>query len=264
MSELLHERVRWDLGDGVARLTLARGAGNALDLAMAQGLREAAERVAVGVDSGRVRVAVLAAEGSAFCVGGDLRELAGAADRGKQVTAVVDELNRAINTLSEASVPVVSIIHGTVAGGGIGLALAADIVLMAASATMRLAYTAAGLSPDCGATWVLARRLGKARASYLALTNQPLTGSEAFAWGLISRAIPAGELDRVADDVVAGLRSGPAGAYVETKRLMAAADHRDLATQLADESDTIAALIVGPDATEGINAFLEKRSPSFR
>jgi 2-(1,2-epoxy-1,2-dihydrophenyl)acetyl-CoA isomerase len=263
MAEMLHDRVSWDLQNGVARITLARGAGNALDMATAQGVREAAQRVARGALDGSVRVAVLAARGSTFCVGGDLHEFASATDRGTQVTTVADELHRAILTLSGASVPVVSVVHGTVAGGGIGLALAADIVLMAAEATLVLAYTAAGLTPDCGSTWTLARRLGTARALDLALTNRPLTGGDAAAWGLISRAVPADQLAQVADEVVAALRSGPVHAYAETKRLMAAAAQRDLPTQLADESATIGKLIVGADATEGVNAFLEKRTPSF-
>ncbi len=263
MSELLHGRVKWELHDRIARITLAGGAGNALDMAMAQGIREAADRVASGADDGSVRVAVLTAEGSTFCVGGDLREFAGATDRGAQVIAVADELHRAILTLRGVSVPVVSVVHGTVAGGGVGLALAADIVLMGSEATMRLAYTAAGLTPDCGSTWVLTRRLGAARAMDLALTNRPVSGSEAAAWGLISRSVPAAELNQEADKVVSALAAGPAGAYAQTKRLIAAAPHRDLATQLDDEAATIGKLIVGADGTEGVDAFLEKRTPSF-
>jgi 2-(1,2-epoxy-1,2-dihydrophenyl)acetyl-CoA isomerase len=143
------------------------------------------------------------------------------------------------------------------------MALAADVVLMAEQAKMRLAYTAAGLSPDCGSTWALSRRLGPARALDLALTNRLLTGAEAAAWGLVSRAVAAEELGDVAQTVVDGLRTGPAEAYAQTKRLMSAGPHRDLASALADESATIGRLIVGTDATEGVDAFLQKRTPSF-
>ncbi|MGV9863369.1 enoyl-CoA hydratase/isomerase family protein [Rhodococcus koreensis] len=263
MSEVLHERVKWDLQDGVARITLADGSGNALDLAMSRGIREAAERVARGAAEGKVRVAVLAAEGPRFSVGGDLRDFATASAPGDHVRLCADELHQAILTLTDAAAPVVSIIHGTVAGGGIGIALAADIVVVAADAKIRAAYTAAGLSPDCGVTWVLARRLGTARALDLALTNRTLTGTEAAEWGLVSRAVQAHELDQVAEQIIAGLRSGPAGAYAQTKRLMLAAAHRDLATQLDDEAATVAKQFVGPEGAEGVRAFLEKRTPSF-
>jgi 2-(1,2-epoxy-1,2-dihydrophenyl)acetyl-CoA isomerase len=264
VPEMLHDRVRWELDDRVARLTLARPhGGNALDMAMTQGLGEAADRVAQGAANGSIRVAVLAAEGQTFCVGGDLRELAEAERRDLQVAAVADAMHRIITVLRQTSVPVVSVVHGTVAGGGIGLALAADVVLMAAEAKMRLAYTAGGLSPDCGSTWFLTQRIGSARALDLALSNRVLTGREAADWGLVSRAVSRQELNSIANDLVAGLRAGPAAAYAETKRLIEAAHHRTLFDQLTDESATIAGLITGPDAVEGVDAFLAKRPAVF-
>lgn len=263
MPELLRERVSWELRDGVARICLVRGSGNALDLAMAQAFREAAELVVKGAEDGSVRAALLTAEGSTFCVGGDLREFAAAADRGATVRTIAHEAHHGVLALSGAPVPVVSVIQGTVAGGGIGLALAADIVLMAEEAALRLAYTAAGLSPDCGATWHLARRVGSARALDLALTNRVLTGAEAAAIGLVSRAVPSAELTSTAEALVAKLGSGPTDAYAQTKRLLAAAPDRQLADQLDDEAATIGTLIAAPNGVEGVDAFLAKRTPSF-
>lgn len=264
MPEVMRSRVRWSVEDGVAAITLARpDAGNALDMAMAEALREAADRAVEGASDGTVRVVVLAAEGPAFSVGGDLREFADAEDRGKKVTEVADELHRAILALRACRAPVVSVVHGTAAGGGIGLALAADVVLVASEAKLRLAYTAGGLTPDCGSTWVLTQRLGPARALDLALTNRLLSGAEAAQWGLVSRAVPAAELPSQTQQVVGALRSGPSDAFAETKRLVGAVRDRSLAEQLRDESDTIGRLIGGPDAVEGVDAFLEKRPPRF-
>ncbi|WP_205671777.1 enoyl-CoA hydratase/isomerase family protein [Amycolatopsis sp. CFH S0740] len=260
---MLEDRVEWDLADGLARITLNRPPANALDMATGRALREAADRVAAGAHDGTVRVVLLRAKGRTFSGGGDLREFAAAADRGQEVGALAQDLHQAILTLANTPVPVVSAIHATVAGGGIGVALAADIVLMAAEAKLQVAYTAAGLSPDCGSTWLLARRLGPARALDLALTNRALTGAEAAQHGLVSRAVPAAELDRVTDEVVAGLLAGPARAYAETKRLVAAAAQRDLATQLDDEAATITKIVATAEGIEGVNAFLEKRTPSF-
>jgi len=265
VSDILYDRVRWDLDDGVARLTMARPhAGNALDWAMTQALGEAADRAAQGAADGSIRVAVLAAEGRTFCVGGDLRELAEAERRDVHVTAVADAMHRIITVLRRTVAPVVSVVHGTVAGGGIGLALAADVVLMAAEAKMRLAYSAGGLSPDCGATWFLTQRIGSARALDLALTNRLLTGREAADWGLVSRAVSNQDLDSVTADVVAGLRAGPAAAYAQTKRLIESAHSRTLVEQMTEESAAIAGLITGPDAVEGVDAFLAKRPAVFR
>ena len=153
MGEQLRDRVRWELEQGVARITMIRsGAGNALDMAMAEALGEAADRVERGAADGSVRVAVLAAEGKAFCVGGDLQEFAAAEQRDVQVAAVADELHRTILVLRRAAAPVVSVVHGTVAGGGIGMALAADVVLIAEEAKVRLASTAAGLRATAGSS----------------------------------------------------------------------------------------------------------------
>lgn len=264
MGEQLRDRVRWELEQGVARITMIRsGAGNALDMAMAEALGEAADRVERGAADGSVRVAVLAAEGKAFCVGGDLQEFAAAEQRDVQVAAVADELHRTILVLRRAAAPVVSVVHGTVAGGGIGMALAADVVLIAEEAKVRLAYTAAGLSPDCGSTWVLTDRLGPARALDLALTNRLITGRDAAGWGLVSRAVPSEALATVADEIVEALRTGPAAAFAQTKRLVESARTRSLAEQLDEESRSIAGLITGPDAREGVDAFLAKRPAVF-
>lgn len=263
MVEIVHERVKWDVQDGVARITLSSGAANALDLAMSRALREAADRVAGGAADGSIRVAVVAAEGARFSVGGDLRDFSSAPDPRAHVRLCADELHSAIGTLDSAPAPVVSIVHGSVAGGGIGIALAADIVVVAEDAEFRTAYTAAGLSPDCGLTWVLARRLGAARALDLTLTNRTFTGADAAAWGLASRAVPAAALAEVEAQIVATLRSGPRGAFAQTKRLIRAAADRDLAAQLNDEAATVTEQFVGPEGTEGVSAFFAKRAASF-
>lgn len=263
MTETLHDRVRWDLADGAARITLVGGGGNALGMDTAEGLREAANRVAAGAKDGSVRVAVIAAEGSVFSVGGDLKEFAAVSDRGATVRKVADVLHETINIFVTAPVPVVSVVHGTAAGGGVGVALAADIVLMADTAVLRLAYTAAGLTPDCGSTWTLPGRIGIIRALDLALTNRPVTGAEAQAWGLVSRAVPADELTSTADELVSQLKAGPTGAFGETKRLLRSAGTRSLAEQMDEESATIGRIIGSPNGVEGVDAFLAKRKPTF-
>lgn len=263
MSERINDRIDWTVQDGVARASLAYGRGNALDMPMAEAILAATDRIAAGAADGSIRVAVLAAAGPVFCVGGDLRSFADADDRAGFVRREADILHRAILTLRAAPIPVVSVVHGTVAGGGIGVALAADVVLMAAEATMRLAYTAVGLSPDCGTSWLLAQRVGSARAADFALTNRDITGAQAADWGLVSRAVPSADLDATAGQIIAGLRRGPTAAYAATKRLLAAAPGRDLAEQLDDEAATVSQMAAGATGTEGINAFLGKRAPDF-
>jgi 2-(1,2-epoxy-1,2-dihydrophenyl)acetyl-CoA isomerase len=262
-SEIM-DRVSYDLADGVARIELARpDAGNALDLEMGEALREAAGRVASAAEAGTARVAVLSAQGKMFCVGGDLREFAAAADRGAYVSKTVDVLHEVLGIIHGLSIPVVSVVHGTAAGGGLGVALSADIVLVASQAKLLLAFSAIGLTPDSSTSWVLSRRLSWARIMDLLLTNRTLTGEEAEAWGLASRAVPLSELTAEAESVVATLRRGASTTLGAAKRLVAEAASRPLAEQLAIERDTVVAATVSADGIEGIDAFLAKRPPVF-
>ncbi|MBM7365658.1 enoyl-CoA hydratase/isomerase family protein [Gordonia hydrophobica] len=264
MTENLNDRLLWDADDGVVRITLARpDRGNALDLAMARAFREATERVRVGAARGELRVVVLDAQGKLFCVGGDLEEFVDADDRSANIVETADELHAGIEILHTVPVPVVSVIQGSAAGGGLGIALTGDIVLASAEAKLRVAYSAAGLSPDCGTTWVLARRLGTARALDLALTNRFLTADEAQAWGLISRSVPADALAATAAEVIDTLRTGSTPAQAAIKNLMTSADETSLRIQLQREAATIGRIVDGDDAVEGMTAFLEKRVPRF-
>lgn len=141
--------------DGVVELRLDDpGRGNALDLRTAEALRDAARAVAAD-PRGAV---LLRAAGGNFCVGGDLRAFAGrGTETGTYVHAVASAAHAAIQALYELPVPLVTAVRGAAAGGGVGLALVGDIVLAARSARFRLAYTAIGLTPDCGASWFLPR-----------------------------------------------------------------------------------------------------------
>ena len=264
MPENIGDRVTYDVADQVARIELAHGrAHNCLDRRMGEALHTAANRAAEDAASGAVRVVLVSAAGRVFSVGGDLAEFAGADDRGAQVGATADALHAALATLRALDVPVVSVIHGTAAGGGLGIALVGDIVLAAAEAKLVMAYTASGLTPDCGLTWVVPNRLSWVRAMDLALTNRVLTGAEAAEWGLVSRAVPGRELDATVDEVVTALRGGPVNALADTKRLMAEAKDRTVGDQMSEEAAAIARNIVTPDGLEGVDAFLAKRQPIY-
>lgn len=264
MPDNIHDRITYEMVDSVARIQLAHsGAHNSLDQPMGAALRTAAERAAKDAASGDAKVVVVSAQGRVFSVGGDLGDFAAAEDRGAAVKATADGLHAGLATLRALEVPVVSVIHATAAGGGLGIALVGDIVIAAAEAKLVMAYTASGLTPDCGLTSVIPNRLTWARAMDLALTNRVLTGAEAADWGLVSRAVPAAELDDAVDAVVSSLRDGPAGAFAETKRLMAEAEDRTFADQLDHEAATISRAIGAPEGVEGVDAFLAKRKPVY-
>ncbi|MFF7388072.1 enoyl-CoA hydratase/isomerase family protein [Streptomyces scabiei] len=240
--------------DGVVELRLDDpGRGNALDLGTAEALRDTA--VEVAADPGGA--VLLRSTGVSFCVGGDLRAFAGRGARtGSYVHAVASAAHAAIQALYELPVPLVTAVRGAAAGGGIGLALVGDIVVAARSARFRLAYTAIGLTPDCGASWFLPRLLGPRRAADLILTNRVLTGDEAERWGLVSRSVDDGELDDATRRIAADLAAGAGDALRASKSLLRVGAGEELRLRLAEEARLIAALADGRQAQDRMASFL--------
>ncbi|MGK5695445.1 enoyl-CoA hydratase/isomerase family protein [Streptomyces sp. URMC 128] len=232
------------------------GRGNALDLRTAEALRDTAREVAA--DPGGA--VLLRASGGSFCVGGDLRAFAGrGAGTGAYVHAVASAAHAAVQALYELPVPLVTAVRGAAAGGGIGLALAGDIVLAARSARFRLAYTAIGLTPDCGASWFLPRLVGPRRAADLILTNRVLTGDDAERWGLVSHCLEDEELDDAAHRTAAGLAAGAGDALRAAKGLLRVGTADELTRHLAEEARLIASLADGREARDRMVSFLAAR-----
>lgn len=255
--------IAFDVADGIATLTLDRPDSlNAIDLTMAQDLRDAARRC--DQDPG-VRAVLLTGAGRVFSVGGDLRSFAAAGEAGaaaalKEVTL---HLHAAISHLMRMRAPVVVAVNGAAAGGAMSLAMAGDVVLAAESATFTMAYTAAGLSPDGGSTFLLPRLIGLRRTQELILTNRRLSASEALAWGLVTRVVAD---DRLADEAMAlarTLAAGPTAAFATAKRLLLASFSATLETQMELEGRGIAESAAGADGREGVDAFLAKRAAHF-
>jgi 2-(1,2-epoxy-1,2-dihydrophenyl)acetyl-CoA isomerase len=248
--------------DGVARLVLARpDAGNAIDLALARDLNEVLTRWSV---DRRIRAVLLEGEGRSFCVGGDLKDFAGRDDLPAHLTDITTYLHAAVSRLIRLPAPVVAAVHGSAAGAGLSLAAAADLVLVAESSRFVVAYTAIGLTPDGSASWSLPRVVGLRRALELTLTNRPVTAAEAVELGIATRAVPDDQLHDEALVLARQLAAGPTGALGAAKRLLRESLDRDLEAQLALETGSLAAAAGSADAREGIAAFLEKRSPTFR
>lgn len=256
----MNTSVRWSCEDGVAQIVLNRPEhGNAISLELAQGMRQAAEEIADLADTGEARIVLLRGAGPAFCVGGDLTEFADARDPSTHIAALAQLMHEAILALVEAPAPLISVVHGVAAGGGVGLALTADLVLATTEARFRAAYTGVGLSPDCGVSWLLGTKLGHAVGLDLALTNRTLDAEEARRYGLVSRVVVHSDLEGTVAGVVRALKTGPPLAIAATKRLVREAGGSSLREHLSEEAASIAALAGTPDGCEGIAAFLAKR-----
>jgi len=245
----------------VALVTLNRpDSGNALNLQMAMDLLAAAMICARNT---AVRAVVLTGAGRHFCFGGDLRVMAArdtAAD--DYIRELTTYLHAAIAHFVRMDAPVVAAVNGTAAGAGVGLAAMADLALCARSSRFNLAYTNAGLTPDAGTSFLLPRTLGVKRTMELLLLNRTLPAAEALSWGLVNEVVADEQLLARAVEIAETLAQGARGAFGATKRLIAHSLGA-LESQMVLESETIAAHAVGPEAGEGVSAFLEKRRPQF-
>jgi 2-(1,2-epoxy-1,2-dihydrophenyl)acetyl-CoA isomerase len=251
-----------DVRDGVAHLTLDRPeAGNALDPGLIHAFRDAAESLEGRDDIGAV---ILSGAGKNFSVGGDLRFMHDAGDDvADAVFGLASTMHAGIEALTSLDAPVISAVRGAAAGGGMSIAIAADLVLASKTASFTVAYTAIGFSTDGGASWTLPRLVGIRRAMELALLNERLSAERALELGIVTRVVPDDALDAEAEKLARRLADGPVGAHAAVKRLLRASSTATFSSQLAVEAHTIAGLSAAPDGREGVLAFLDKRAPHF-
>jgi 2-(1,2-epoxy-1,2-dihydrophenyl)acetyl-CoA isomerase len=197
---------------------------------------------------------VLTATGSTFCPGADLKWMGTYRDPALAVADLVAVHHLAIVTLLDMPVPVIAAINGTVAGGGLGLALAADYRIAAQRATFTTAYFRLGLTPDGGSSAFLERTIGAARTLELLLTNRRLGAVEAQAWGLVSEVV---EDERLLDRAIAfagSLATVPGYALRQSRRLLDTINMRD---QLQLEAVAIRTAARGEVFRTALRAFLD-------
>jgi 2-(1,2-epoxy-1,2-dihydrophenyl)acetyl-CoA isomerase len=249
-----------EIRDEIARLTLARPeAANTMNLQFGREFLACAQ----AIGAARARAVILTGQGKNFCFGGDLKDMiASGADAQAYLSELTTHLHAGMAFLASLDAPVIAAVNGTAAGAGLGLVLAADLVIAARSARFAPAYLGVGLTPDVGCTFLLPRAIGSKRAMHMLLTNLVLDAQQALAWGLVNEVVEDGELERTADALAARIGKGPLGAYGKLKRLLGESQ-AGFESQLARESRTISAQGATPEGREGIAAFLEKRAPRF-
>lgn len=255
-----------ELDGAVARLRLERPAKrNAIDDTMMRGLADAVE--AAGRDEA-VRVIVLSGAGDDFCGGADIVARNAPGGGRPRVGSIQRRLpslaHRLLPAVLGVQTPVVCRVQGWAAGIGLQLALAADFAVVADDAHLWEPFARRGFTPDSGATWLLPRLVGMARARELLLLGRELSGAEAAAWGLVHRAVPAAELDDAVEELVAELSAAPTVALGLTKWLLAAAPTESLEAQLHHEALAMELSSRSEDFREGLAAFAEKRAPEFK
>lgn len=232
---------------------------NAIDVATANGFLAACQAVA---EDREVRVVVLSGEGRAFIAGGDLAAMKQSPVSTAQ--ALIGPLHRGIAMLADMDAPVLASLHGAVAGGGLGVALAADLAIAAEGTRFNLAYVNIGASSDCSTSWALPRLVGMRKAMEIALLGETFDAAEALRIGLVNRVVPAASLQEETDKLARRLAEGPPLALGRLKRLIRESLGRSLQDQLDAEAAGFAACAATADFAEGVAAFFDKRQPRYQ
>ncbi len=213
-----------------------------------------------------VRAVVFTGVGKTFCTGADVKAMKHAADTntGPQfILAAIEHLHPLMREISESGKPFIAAVNGVAAGGGLGLALAADLRIGTNRSRFAAGYFGIGMPPDGGSTWFLPRLIGPQRTRRFLFDNMVVEAEQAQDWGLLDEVVDADALLERAITVAAQWGAWSRHSRTATKRLLVAQSDTDLTTQLELERGFMAAGGGTPDFAEGVTAFVEKRQPNF-
>jgi methylglutaconyl-CoA hydratase len=253
------EVLKIDRQGAVVRIALNRPARrNALSRALVGALLD---QVTALANDANARVIVLSGEGAAFCAGGDIAEYAESAASGR-APQDAEALASLLAAMADCPLPVVARVHGTVYGGGFGLACACDIAICSDDATFSLSEARLGLIPAVISPYVFTS-LGEREAKARMLLAAPFDAQEALRIGLVHRVTTADDLDAAVDEAIANLLRCAPGALAGVKRLPTLLRSPDRAVVRDATAALLAERLGSDEAQEGLRAFLEKRAPSW-
>jgi 2-(1,2-epoxy-1,2-dihydrophenyl)acetyl-CoA isomerase len=233
---------------------------NAMSPAMADEINAALDQL------DGARAVLITGAGRAFCSGADLQARGDTSIAGGSApyAALTKTYNPLMMKIARLPVPVVTAINGPAAGIGCSLALAGDFAIAGTSAYFLQAFVNIGLVPDGGASWMLPRLIGKARATEMMLLGEKIDAEKAESWGLIHKCVPDVELLDEARALATRLAAGPTVALGIMRQNIAAALDSDYASALVREAEGQRTAGASADALEGGASFLQKRKPVFQ
>jgi 2-(1,2-epoxy-1,2-dihydrophenyl)acetyl-CoA isomerase len=233
---------------------------NAMSPAMADEINAALD------DLNGVRAVLITGTGRAFCSGADLQARGDTSIAGGSApyAALTQKYNPLMMKLAQLPVPVVTAVNGPAAGIGCSLALAGDFAVAGKSAYFLQAFVNIGLVPDGGASWMLPRLIGKARATEMMLLGEKIGAEKAESWGLIHKCVDDAALIAEARALAARLASGPTVALGIMRQNIAAGLEADYASALVREAEGQRIAGASADAMEGGLSFLQKRKAAFQ
>ena len=209
-----------------------------------------------------VRCVVVTGAGKGFCAGQDLKEFGQVA--GSIRDALEETYHPNIRLVRTLEKPVIAAVNGAAAGAGLSFACACDLRVASDAASFVPGFVGIGLVPDSGGTWFVHRLLGFARAFEWMCANTRLSAAEALEWGLVSQVVPAEAFAERVAELAAEWAARPTLAVARTKQLFEHAFAASLEAQLALEAELQQASVATEDFREGVDAFLQKRPPTFK
>jgi len=251
--------------DGIGTITLNRP--ERLNAITFEVYHELTDFLAKLRDEKDARVVIITGAGRAFCSGGDVRdiigELQGRDSEGLlEFTRLTCDLIRNMRALPQ---PIIASLNGTTAGAGACIALASDIRIAAEEAKIAFIFVKVGLAgTDMGATYLLPRVVGLAKATELLMTGDFVEANEAEKIGLYNRVVPRAELERTTREFAEKLASGPALGIAKTKEMLNRELHMSFESALEAEAVAQALCMQTPDFKEAHAAFIEKRPARFK
>jgi 2-(1,2-epoxy-1,2-dihydrophenyl)acetyl-CoA isomerase len=265
MREMVDQTVQSSTIDGVTTITLNRPEVlNALNLPMSQTL---ARMIQSCKHDDNVRTLLLTGAGRGFCAGGDMKAAWEYHQAGGDLRHFFRDLtvplHRAITDIRLMEKPVIAAISGVAGGGGMSLAMACDFRLAGEDARLKQAYTSIGLVPDLGWTATVPQVIGGARTMELLLIDPVLDAKQALALGLVHEVVANDRLLDIARAMSARLSRAPTTAFGGAKALVNATLLPMLETQLERERQRLVTQAGTRDFLEGLEAFVQKRSPRF-
>jgi 2-(1,2-epoxy-1,2-dihydrophenyl)acetyl-CoA isomerase len=260
---LSNKHIRIDFDGAVGTITIDRRERfNSLDVETARELRKAGLQMA---RERSVRAVVLRGTGGVFCSGADLKDIRNASPSyGEAFKEILEYIHSTISEIRRAPKPFIAAVDGIAAAGGFGLAMACDVVIASDRSMFEWAYAKTGLTGAESSTFMLPRLVGLRRAFELLFLNPRITPQRALDIGLITAIYPSENFDADVARLAEQLAAGPTEAMGIAKELINQAAGMDrLDVHLDRELENLARIADGSDFAEGIDAFFEKRPPTF-
>lgn len=212
-----------------------------------------------------IRSVIITGEGSMFCAGGNLKRLQGNRKEAPEMQAQsIEGLHNWMDSIRTYPKPVIAAVEGAAAGAGFSLALACDFIVAANSALFVMSYINVALSPDGGGSWGLVRALPRALVNELLMLGERVAAPRLHDFGLVNRLCAPGEALAESLRLAGQLNARAPNALASIKELVNDAAANPLSMQLASERDHFVRNLHHPNGAEGIEAFLQKRTPHYR